>query len=89
MRSKDLNNEYFVCFSFLGQLCQFVVKVLSHQETMKSGGEPSYYHLTPETLNNVTVVIGTPQNSLKGFCEFISAQEIKLQFPKYSVNDLG
>lgn len=76
-------------FDVQGQLCQFVVKLLSHQETSTSTDEPCYYHLTPETLNNVTVVIGTLQNSLKGFYESISAQEIKPHFPRHSFNDLG
>ena len=72
-----------------GYPLQFVVTVLSHHETSSSTDKIPYYHLTPETFDNVTVVIGTPRNSVNGSEELVNAQESKPQHPKHSITDLG
>ena len=73
-----------------GHSVQFVVTVLSHDEqTSSSADRLSYYQLTPETLNSVTVVIGTPSNSLNNPSPVISPLESRAQNLKHSIADLG
>lgn len=73
-----------------GHSVQFVVTVLSHDElTSNSADRLSYYQLTPETLNSVTVVIGTPSNSLNNPSPVISPLESRAQNLKHSIADLG
>ncbi|KAL9964534.1 hypothetical protein ACROYT_G028189 [Oculina patagonica] len=71
------------------QPLQFVVTVLSHSQTSNSTDSLPYYHLTPETLDNVTVVMGTPRGLVKDSDQALSAQESKPQHPKCSITDLG
>ena len=66
-----------------------MVTVLSHQQTSSSTDRQQYYQLTPETLDNVTVVIGTPPNVVAGFDQALSTEESKPRQPKYSITDLG
>ena len=73
-----------------GHSVQFVVTVLSHDEqTSRSVDRLSYYQLTPETLNSVTVVIGTPSNLLNDLSPVISPLESMTQNVKPSIADLG
>ena len=77
-------------FSFIKvQLLQFVVTVLSHQQTSNSAERLPYYHLTPETLHNVTVVMGMPKNLAYGVDEALSTQDNNPRHPKCSIADLG
>lgn len=87
-----------ICFFFLflyflffikGQPLQFVVTVLSHHQTSNSTDRLPYYHLTPETLNNVTVVIGTPKNLVKVADQALNTQENNPRHPKCSIIELG
>lgn len=81
---------HFLHFFFITvQLLQFVVTVLSHHQTSNSTDRLQYYHLTPETLNNVTVVMGTPKNSVYGVDQALSTQDNNPQHPKCSITDLG
>ena len=80
----------FVFFSFIKvQLLQFVVTVLSHQQTSNLAERLPYYHLTPETLSNVTVVMGTPKNLVYGVDQALSTQGNNPRHPKCSITDLG
>lgn len=79
----------FLFFFTKGQPLQFVVTVLSHSQASSSADSLSYYHLTPKTLDNVTVVMGTPHKLVKGSGQPLSTQESKQQHPKYSITDLG
>ena len=73
-----------------GHSVQFVVTVLSHDEqTSSSGDRLSYYQLTPESLNSVIVVIGTPSNLLNNVSPVISPLESTTQNFKPSIADLG
>jgi len=82
--------ELICIFFFIkGQPLQFVVTVLSHQQTSSSADRLPYYHLTPETLNNVTVVMGTPKNLVYGVDQALSTQENNPRHPKCSITDLG
>ena len=73
-----------------GHSVQFVVTVLSHDEqTSSSGDRLSYYQLTPESLNSVIVVIGTPSNLLNDVSPVISPLESTTQNFKPSIADLG
>ena len=71
------------------QLLQFVVTILSHQQTSTSAERLPYYHLTPETLNIVTVVMGTPKNLVYGVDQALSTQDNNPWHPKCSITDLG
>ena len=85
------NQSSIMWFYFAaGHSVQFVVTVLSHDEqTSNSADRLSYYQLTPETLNSVTVVIGTPSNSLNNPSPVISPLESRAQNLKHSIADLG
>ena len=72
-----------------GQLLQFVLTVLSHNQTSNSAERLPYYHLTPETLNNVTVVVETPKTLVYGVDQALSTQESNSRHPKYSITNLG
>lgn len=81
----------FVCIFFFikVQVLQFVVTVLSHHQTSNSAERLPYYHLTPETLDNVTVVMGTPKNLAYGVDQALSTQDNNTRHPKCSITDLG
>ena len=72
-----------------GHPVQFVVTVLSHQQTSSSAEKLPYYHLTPETLNNITVVIGTLSNLSNNPDQVTSIQESRPQGLKHNIADLG
>ena len=73
-----------------GHSVQFVVTILSRDEqTSSSADRLSYYQLTPESLNSVTVVIGTPSNLLNDLSPVISPLESTTQNLKPSITDLG
>ena len=70
-----------------GGRIQFTVTVLSHQQSSNAVDVVEYYHLTPETLQMVTVVLGAPVSSLQGQDEGFNQHES--HGLKCSVRDLG
>lgn len=60
----------------------FKVIVLSSQDASSSDKLP-YYQMTPETLKNVTVVIGTPHNLPR------CPDQVSTTPAKHKITDLG
>ena len=78
-----------VFFVAEGHPLQFIVTVLSHQQSSSSRDKFPYFLLTPDTLKKVTVVMGMPSNLLRSPDHVVTTQDSGTQCLKHRIADLG
>ena len=78
----------FVCLSS-GEHIQLIVSVLSHQPSPDVADSLRYYHLTPDTVQQITIVLGTHIEALQQLGQAVNSQEIHASRLKCAMKDLG